>query len=229
MLTLKRSRDIKVAASLTNGGAVRIANSFGILSGKEYSCPGATSICERVCYAGRLERIRPSVREVMSNNWNAVSTADKATLVQLISTMIEDFKRECDRWSAPKLFRIHWDGDFFSPDYVDAWRQIILKYPDIRFWTYTRVPSAARALQGLENLAIYFSADDENLREAMALKEEGVAIAMLRDTFEEAKATFPRAAMCPEQRGQIPLAGACPSCGICIRGEADMTFSITKR
>lgn len=226
---LKRSKDIKVAASLTPGGAVRIANSFGLLSGKEYSCPGATSICERVCYAGRLERMRPSVRRVMTDNWVAVSTAGQTSLESMLQSMINEFIEECNHWNAPKLFRIHWDGDFFSDLYINAWRKIILDNPTVRFWTYTRVPSAARALQGLENLALYFSADDENLREAMALKEEGVAIAMLRDTFKEAKEAFPRAAMCPEQRGQLPLAGACVSCGICIRGEADMTFSITKR
>lgn len=226
---LKRSKDIKVAASLTAGGAVRIANSFGILSGKEYSCPGATSICERVCYAGRLERMRPSVRSVMTSNWEQVSTASADRLNYLLSVMIEDFIDDCNKWNAPKLFRIHWDGDFFSDLYTNAWRKIILDNPTVKFWTYTRVPTAARALQGLENLSIYFSADDENLQIAKVLKEEGLAIAMLRDTFEEAKAAFPRAAMCPEQRGQVPLAGACVACGICISGKADMTFSITKR
>jgi ferredoxin len=226
---LKRSKDIKVAASLTAGGAVRIANSFGILSGKEYSCPGATSICEKVCYAGRLERMRPSVRSVMTSNWEQVSTASADRLNYLLSVMIEDFIDDCNKWNAPKLFRIHWDGDFFSDLYTNAWRKIILDNPTVKFWTYTRVPTAARALQGLENLSIYFSADDENLQIAKVLKEEGLAIAMLRDTFEEAKAAFPRAAMCPEQRGQVPLAGACVACGICISGKADMTFSITKR
>jgi len=226
---LKRSKDIKVAASLTAGGAVRIANSFGILSGKEYSCPGATSICEKVCYAGRLERMRPSVRSVMTSNWEQVSTASADRLNYLLSVMIEDFIDDCNKWNAPKLFRIHWDGDFFSDLYTNAWRKIILDNPTVKFWTYTRVPTAARALQGLENLSIYFSADDANLQIAKVLKEEGLAIAMLRDTFEEAKAAFPRAAMCPEQRGQVPLAGACVACGICISGKADMTFSITKR
>jgi hypothetical protein len=146
-----------------------------------------------------------------------------------LSVMIEDFIDDCNKWNAPKLFRIHWDGDFFNDLYTNAWRKIILDNPTVRFWTYTRVPAAARALHGLENLAIYFSADDDNLQIAKVLKEEGLAIAMLRDTFEEAKRAFPRAAMCPEQRGQVPLAGACVSCGICISGKADMTFSITKR
>lgn len=231
MEKLKRSKDIKVTNSLTPGNRARIANSFGLLSGKEYSCPGATSICERVCYAGRLERMRPSVRNVMAHNWGLLKNATVDTMTSLINDMVEDFKIDCEKFKAPKLFRIHWDGDFFSLGYAQAWINIIKRYPDIRFWTYTRNAAAASLLasNNLENLAFYYSADDENLQDAMALKEQGIALAMLKDTFEEAKAVLPRAAMCPEQRKQVPLAGACVTCGICINGKVDMTFSITKR
>ena len=231
MEKLKRSKDIKVTNSLTPSNRARIANSFGLLSGKEYSCPGATSICERVCYAGRLERMRPSVRNVMAHNWGLLKNATVDTMTSLINDMVEDFKIDCEKFKAPKLFRIHWDGDFFSLGYAQAWINIIKRYPDIRFWTYTRNAAAASLLasNNLENLAFYYSADDENLQDAMALKEQGIALAMLKDTFEEAKAVLPRAAMCPEQRKQVPLAGACVTCGICINGKVDMTFSITKR
>jgi ferredoxin len=231
MEKLKRSKDIKVTNSLTPGGAVRIANSFGLLSGKEYSCPGATSICERVCYAGRLERMRPSVRNVMAHNWDLVKDADVDTITALLDVIINDFKFECEKFNADKLFRIHWDGDFFNEAYTMAWINIIKRHEDVHFWTYTRNAAAAQLLAGnnLENLALYFSADDENLQTAMTLKEKGIALAMLKDTFEEAKAVLPRAAMCPEQRKQVPLAGACVACGICVKGRADMTFSITKR
>lgn len=226
MKSLKRSKDIKVANSLTASGAVRIANSIGLPSGKEYSCPGATSICEKICYAGRLERMRPSVKQVMLHNWELLKDADLNTIEGLLVDMLTDFSAECDKWEAPKKFRIHWDGDFFNDTYTQAWANIIKQYPDIQFWAYTRVAAAAKLLAGIENLALYFSGDAENINIA---RETGLPIAMLADTFEEAKSYLPRAAMCPEQRKQIPIQGACVACGICVKGKVNMTFSITKR
>lgn len=228
MKSLKRSKDIKVANSLTASNNVRIGNSIGLPSGKAYSCPGATSICEKICYAGRLERMRPSVRDVMMHNWELLKDADLNTIEGLLVDMLIDFEKECDKWEAPKAFRIHWDGDFFNDVYTQAWANTIKRFPDIRFWSYTRVPAAAAVFNELKlsNLAIYFSADLENINIA---RESGLPIAMLADTFEEAKSYLPRAAMCPEQRKQIPMAGACIACNICVKGKVDMTFSITKR
>ena len=137
MKSLKRSKDIKVANSLTAGGAVRIANSIGLPSGKAYSCPGATSICEKICYAGRLERMRPSVRDVMMHNWELLKDADLNTIEGLLVDMLIDFENECTKWEAPKAFRIHWDGDFFNDVYTQAWL-ILLKGSPILDFGHTR-------------------------------------------------------------------------------------------
>ena len=48
--------------------------------------------------------------------------------------MINDFKKDCDKREADKLFRIHWDGDFFSDLYAAAWKETILANPDVQFW-----------------------------------------------------------------------------------------------
>jgi hypothetical protein len=46
---LKRSNDRKVANAVSpNGKTPTIANTFGLPAGKDFSCPGATSICESV-------------------------------------------------------------------------------------------------------------------------------------------------------------------------------------
>ncbi len=74
-MKLKRSNDRKVANAVSpNGKTPKIANTFGLPAGKAYSCPGATSICESVCYAGKLEKVTaafvpvasPSVARVIS-------------------------------------------------------------------------------------------------------------------------------------------------------------------
>ena len=224
-MKLKRSNDRKVAASLTERGTIRVANSFGLPSGIEYSCPGATSVCESVCYAGKLEKLYKGVKDALLHNWNLVKDADYHGKFALLNAMITEFEAECDRKSAPKKFRIHWDGDFFDYEYIRAWEWVIIEHPDTQFWAYTRNPEAAEILQGLHNLSIYFSGDEENIDRAPA----GVPVAMLASTFDRAREIVGRGAMCPEQRGQIPLNGACVSCNICLKGNTNVLFSITKR
>lgn len=232
-MKLKRSKDRKVANSLLPSGNARIANSFGLPAGREYSCPAQTSICERICYAGRLEKAYPSVRTNLLHNWELLKSADHDTMENLLDEMIRDFKADCDKWDAPKLFRIHWDGDFFSSEYAFAWKHVIMNHPDVKFWVYTRVESAAYMLRGIENLTLYFSTDTENREAAKRLQAAGVKLAGLHETFSQAKDLLlelgQRSAKCPEQRKQIPLNGACVACGICVDGVNNITFSITKR
>ncbi len=126
-LKLKRSNDRKVANLVTkNGKQAAIANTFGLPAGKAYSCPGATSVCESVCYAGKLEKVFPSVKVNLLHNWDLLKDADGETMVRLLNEMIADFKADCVKKNAPMLFRIHWDGDFFNDTYAYAWKIVII-------------------------------------------------------------------------------------------------------
>ena len=238
--TLKRSKDRKVANLVTpNGKQASIANTFGLPAGKEYSCPSATSICSKVCYAGKLEKLFPAVKENLMHNWNILKDATFLDMCVLLDTMITEFKQDCDRRSAPKVFRIHWDGDFFSDTYAEAWQMVITQHPDVKFWVYTRVESAARILTGIDNLSLYYSTDADNKHIAEGLRSEGIVkLAYLADTFEDAKQdmlsmTGKVGAKCPENNKSIPLisanGSACFSCGLCIDGKADIRFSATKK
>ena len=233
---LKRSKDAKVANLVSpNGKAAAIANAFGLPSGSGYSCPGATEFCESICYAGRLERVRHNVKAVLVRNFDMLRNASRDEMIQLLSDMIADFVRDCDRRGAKKLFRIHWDGDFFSPVYVTAWHKVIADNPDVQFWAYTRVPTAAIYLhkQCLSNLALYFSADRDNIDVARHLDAQGICIAYVDKTFAMGKAAFPNAVRCPENNRAIPLisdkGSACARCGLCINGRRDVLFSVTKK
>ena len=158
MSKLLRSKDRKVANAVTpNGKQASIANTFGLPAGKNYSCPGATSVCESVCYAGKLEKVFPTVKKNLLHNWELVKDADHDTIEALLEEMIADFKADCVKREAPMLFRIHWDGDFFNDTYTFAWKHVILNNPDIQFWVYTRVKSAAVMLKNIDNLSLYYS------------------------------------------------------------------------
>jgi hypothetical protein len=240
MTKLLRSKDRKVANLVTkNGKQASIANTFGLPAGKAYSCPGATSVCESVCYAGKLEKVFPSVKVNLLHNWELLRNADGLTMLMLLSEMIDEFRIDCDKRNAPKLFRIHWDGDFFNDTYAYSWKTVINNNPDIQFWVYTRVKSAALILNGIDNLSLYYSTDSENKDTGIDLKvNNGIRLAYLAKNFAIGQAdmkelTDKPGAMCPENRKQIPLissaGSACVSCGLCVYSKADIVFSATKK
>lgn len=242
-LGLRASTDRKTTPSANAAGTVaNIHNAFGLLSGAANSCPGQTSACRDVCYAGRLESAYTGFRNVMTNNWLAVKDASYADLVASLDSLVKDFIVAADKRKCARVFRIHHDGDFFSRTYASAWARVIRNNPSVTFWAYTRsfVPACnvVDILVGIPNLALYLSVDAGNAAHAMAIRAEyptGVRIATLTDTFANGKGlmsdlglTRPGAA-CPELKGALPLidknGGACVTCGLCVTGKADIRFA----
>ena len=234
-MKLKRSNDRKVANAVSpNGKTPTIANTFGLPAGKSYSCPNATSVCSKVCYAGKLEKVYKGVRENLLHNWNLLKDASRDEMIILLDEMIKDFIKDCDKRNAPKLFRIHWDGDFFNDDYAYAWRKVIKDNSDVKFWVYTRVPTAAIILNKIDNLSLYFSTDNDNKEHATNLNVLGIKLAYLADTFAMGQADMKAmigkvGAKCPENKKAIPLisqaGSACVSCGLCVYNKAENTIS----
>jgi hypothetical protein len=239
-MPLLRSKDRKVTNAVSpNGKTPTIANTFGLPAGKSYSCPGATSVCESVCYAGKLEKVFPTVKKNLLHNWELLKDADSDTMVSLLSEMIDEFIKDCDKRNAQKLFRIHWDGDFFNDTYTNAWKTVILNNPSIQFWVYTRVKSAALILNGIDNLSLYYSTDSENVKIGVDLKiNNGIRLAYLAKNFAVGQADMKEmigrvGAKCPENNKQIPListkGSACVSCSLCVYSKSDIVFSSSKK
>ena len=239
MNKLKRSNDRKVTNRVdTKGVSSLLKNTFGLPSGIAYSCRGETPTCKRICYAGKLEKLYPSVRALLLHNWLLLKDADEDTMVSLLDDMIQSFNKDCNKHpSVDKIFRIHWDGDFFSDTYTTAWATVIQRHPSIQFWVYTRVESSARILQGINNLSLYFSTDKDNESIGIDLRAIGIKLAYLEDTFEAGGIrlkvlTGKVGAMCPENKGVIPListlGSACGVCRLCVDNKTDIRFSITK-
>jgi hypothetical protein len=92
-MALIRSKDRKVTNLVNKAGKqALIANSFGLPSGKAFSCPGATSVCETICYAGRLEKVFKGIRDVITSNYEQLVNANTTEMTLLIHEMIVDFK-----------------------------------------------------------------------------------------------------------------------------------------
>lgn len=237
---LHRSHDRKVANMVTPSANSLIANAFGLPAGRQYSCRGMTSYCGEICYAGKLERVFKGLLPKLMENWELLQAcADQSAIEALLEEMVQDFEYECKKYSADRLFRIHWDGDFYSDDYARAWRAVIQRHPETQFWTYTRVASVVPILIGLDNLSLYFSADRDNKEIASQLREKhGVNVAYLDDTFNQAKEVMLEilgkpAARCPENNKALPLidkeGSACAKCRLCVDGRASVLFSKTKK
>jgi hypothetical protein len=239
-MKLKRSNDRKVANAVSpNGKTPTIANTFGLPAGKAYSCPGATSVCESVCYAGKLEKIYKGVRDNLLHNWSLLKDEDRMGMYSLLSEMIAEFKQDCVKRNAKMLFRIHWDGDFFNDEYAQAWRLVIEEQPDIQFWVYTRVKSAALILKDIPNLSLYYSTDSENKSTGVELKKDhGIKLAYLAKNFAIGQADMKElfnkpGAKCPENLKAIPLisqkGSACVTCSLCVFNKSDIVFSSSKK
>ena len=172
------------------------------------------------------------------SNWEQLKDANKTEMVSLLNEMILDFKADCEKRNAEKLFRIHWDGDFFSDTYAYAWKDVINSHDDVQFWVYTRVPTAAIILNNIPNLSLYFSTDNDNKDHAKNMNVLGIKLAYLAETFAMGQADMKAmigkvGAKCPENRKQIPListnGSACVSCGLCIHNKSDIVFSSKKK
>ena len=268
MGALRLSGDRKVSPFMVRNGAratdvqVTVRNTFGLPA--FLSCPGATSVCKSICYAARTEhQWAHALAHTVGRNWEVLQSVgdDEVVMADLLHALMADFRAELSRAQrrgaeVPPLFRIHWDGDFYSLPYARAWRRVILAHPDITFWTYTRSfrppVNVVPLLQGVGNLTLYLSVDENNVSDAKRVlaAHPGVLVSTLAATAEEAEGLLSelgrrRAPVCPEVIGRVPLLsaradrrrlpepgepaeGACVACGMCIVGRADVRFPITR-
>ena len=234
---LKRSHDRKTTARVNAAGTQSLLkNAFSLPSGRNYSCPGATKVCETVCYAGKLEKQYPAFRDLALHNWELLSGANETEMYILLWEMIEEFSQECAKHNISKVFRWHADGDIFNADYARAIARTCNAHTDVQFWIYTRSFKFVEYIYGIPNLGVYLSVDAENKERALETKDKfpNARFAYLAETHEDGKEfmlteTGKPGAICPENAKRIPLitkdGGACVTCGLCIFGKADIRFA----
>lgn len=217
-----------------------VPNSFGLPS--HTTCPGRTPFCVS-CYGDGAEQ-SAGVLELLNHNWDTLRVAGTYhgvdAMTELLVEMLTRYRAHADAdelTDTERLFRIHWDGDFFSTDYADAWATAITANPDITFWAYTRSfrdpVNVLPHLAGLPNLELYLSIDAANVHDALnALDAYDVHAAWCASTVDDARALAGpdrNPIACPENIGRIGLMtdgiGACVECAICPTGRRDITFT----
>lgn len=118
------------------------------------TCPGATDICANKCYAFKLASAYPNVGKKYARNMEFAKSAD------FVRYMVANIPYKCE-------FRIHVSGDFYSAEYVEKWKEIARKRPDVMFYAYTRswrieeIWFSVMALNALSNVNVNLSVDKE--------------------------------------------------------------------
>lgn len=122
------------------------------------TCPLATPMCIKACYATKAERIYPTVRTRRELNLEA-SKNDT-----FVADMIELIEWELANNDKNVNFRIHESGDFYSIEYLYKWVDIASHFQGnkrIVFMAYTKsLPFVKRAYDfyGKDNVNIKFMA-----------------------------------------------------------------------
>lgn len=125
------------------------------------TCPGASSLCENICYASK----RGSRLEMNEwhdwLNWAFVLLWPDRFVDAMVSSPLS------------RVLRIHVGGDFYDQVYTGLWEKIIRENPKTRFYTYTRSwqdgrghvsPGFVRelsALAAMPNMRLVLSCDQE--------------------------------------------------------------------
>lgn len=108
------------------------------------TCPNAGS-CKAFCYASSGSYIFSGTMVAHARNLNFVLNHSEKFL-EMAEKEIQKKKIKILRW--------HDSGDFFSKDYYLLLRSVMLKFPDVKFYAYTKQVSMFKELEK-ENLIPY--------------------------------------------------------------------------
>jgi len=90
------------------------------------TCIGAGE-CAKWCYSRKAERCYKRARA--SREWK-LEVSKKANFVLVMVNAILNSKR--------KIVRVHQDGDFYSQDYLEKWKNIARLLPNVTLYAFTK-------------------------------------------------------------------------------------------
>ncbi len=93
------------------------------------SCPNCKD-CKSSCYALQAQKQYADCRVFRLTNLH-LAVFNIKLLQSLIEKQLKGAKTN--------VVRIHSSGDFFSQEYIDMWTSIMKKFPDKKFYAYTKV------------------------------------------------------------------------------------------
>ena len=212
-------------------------NTFGLPYGLPENggtCPGATfggGGCldtldghrRATCYMAKITQIYKATGQVLKDNLELLKGKTQTEMEVVLSSTVEEFVKKNSKKGDVFYFRLHYSGDFFSEEYAQAWASVIQRYPNVRFWVYSRSHHLAHIFINCRNLTFFFSVDPINFHEALKVFETvqhlpNFALAWLGTKAAPDNAKF-RWVTCPETSGKLQndkTNGACSKCRLCV-------------
>jgi hypothetical protein len=192
------------------------------------TCPGASEICSKICYAKKGYYSYTSVKQSYARNEQLRTFADWE------SKVIDEIKH-----NKVKTFRIHASGDFDSVNYILKWLRIVQSCPDTNFYAYTRswaepyMLDALLQLSAQANMQLWWSTDKSmpepprNARVKIAyvsVDSEDAPIYPVDLVFRHKPGKVPikkmgvnNALVCPVENGvTYKIKMTCERCGFCF-------------
>lgn len=152
------------------------------------TCPFATDLCKKACYAIKAERCYPSAKASRISHFHDAMKAD--FVERMIFTIEANLSRPSYQTARRVVVRIHESGDFFAKFYADAWRTIAEHFAGndkVVFMAYTK---SVRFFDGEtipENMVVRYSVwDDTDPGEIAIAERNGLPTYSAVDSFEKA-------------------------------------------
>jgi len=171
------------------------------------TCPNATDLCKKYCYARKAEVSYPNVLPSRIRN--------------CLESENDDFARVMIKWilkHKPKYFRIHESGDFYSQGYLDKWCMIAVFCKDTKFLAYTQMYDYDYTLKP-DNLIIYFSIWPDS----KDIPKEGLKAYVIDDGKNKIPYYDTDGFVCKKGKGTDIT---CDKCLYCFEGKGNVQFKL---
>jgi len=159
--------------------------------------------CQEKCYAckGLFLVFQDRISKCYERNYQA----------SLSDTFVNEINTELAKKRNPSYIRIHASGDFYSPEYIKKWAQIIKDNPRHKFLAFTKRMDFEKELielSLLDNVAVYQSIDS-----TIEYRSKYLRKAVIDDYgYDSNPRTF------------IKCSGSCSDCLICWKNTNNIMF-----
>jgi len=181
------------------------------------TCPGATKWCLQHCYNADPRKDVYPIERWCENLWWYQNSPE--LLESIISAQLNSGD------PLQTAVRLHSCGDFFSGEYIDFWKKLIVENPSVHFWAYTRswrvdsLRGKIIELSRLNNFQLFASCDQD---EDAPVEMRKSFVYQTDDELLKACTMHQHLISCPEQYCKV---SCCADCGICIeKGTTDVGF-----
>jgi hypothetical protein len=185
---------------MTNGNS-KLVKTILIFDTMAGTCGTCVMDCKG-CYAKKSQNRYP-----MTRLFRSVNTYLAKNNINVLEALIN---KQISFSTKTTAVRLHSSGDFFSQDYVNMWDRIIKNYPDIKFYTYTKVEKL--------DFSSIESNSNFNLIHSLAINCYGEKVLNFGDHDHVKKLTDNGYFLCPATKENWK--GLCGNdCNYCITGK----------